>query len=297
MLTVEPLGHERPVRAHAQGVTDLLERWPGRWIGSQVTHFPGVVSYVEQFLAGVVLAPNVRPLARVQRPQRPGFVGQAVGVAIERIVRNDFGERGLGERIAPRAVYPPCPAKNWASDSPGNGEPDSRSSTSTIVAARSRRLTVSLTTRLEADATRGNDQERNMQLGLIETRSVAEYTGVLAETLAVIRDDNQPGSIQHAAPAQFVHQLADLLVEVRDAVVISIGGKRDLLRREGDRPAFLTSSQSVQTVGRRSEQTRNDVVLPSGKLVGSMGIGVVQEREERPLAVAAGATASRRILD
>ena len=37
-----------------------------------------------------------------------------------------------------------------ASDDPGKGEPASRSSTSTIVAARSRRLTVSLTTCLVA---------------------------------------------------------------------------------------------------------------------------------------------------
>ena len=45
---------------------------------------------------------------------------------------------------------PDVPSQNRASESPGNGESAAMPATSTIVAARSRRLTVSLTTRFAA---------------------------------------------------------------------------------------------------------------------------------------------------
>ena len=46
-----------------------------------------------------------------------------------------------------------------------------------------------------------------MQLGLIETRAVAENAGVLAEALTVVRGDDQPGSLQNAASPQLVDSL------------------------------------------------------------------------------------------
>ena len=63
--------------------------------------------------------------------------------------------------------------------------------------------------------------------------------------------------------AQFVHQLADLLVEVRDTIVVSIGRQTLICcgERRGNRAASPTSSRSVQTVGRRRNRTRNDVVF------------------------------------
>ena len=64
-----------------------------------------------------------------------------------------------------------------------------------------------------------------MQLGLVKTRAVAENAGVLTETFAMVRGDDQPGSLQNPAPVQLVDQLPELLIEVRDAIVISVGGK------------------------------------------------------------------------
>ena len=68
-----------------------------------------------------------------------------------------------------------------------------------------------------------------MQLGLVKTLAVAENAGVLAETLAMVRGDDQPGSLQNSAAVQLVDQFPDLLIEVRDAIVISVGGKRHTL--------------------------------------------------------------------
>ena len=65
-----------------------------------------------------------------------------------------------------------------------------------------------------------------MQLGLIETGSVAENAGVLAETFPVVRGDDQPGSVQDTTLPQLVQQLPDLFIEVGDAIVVSIDGKR-----------------------------------------------------------------------
>ncbi len=118
------------------------------------------------------------------------------------------------------------PSQCRASDDPGKGEPASRSEH-----VDDRRGQVPQTHRFLDDllgrgATRGNDQKGNVQLGLIETGSVAENAGVLAETFPVVRSDDQPGSVQNTAPPQLVQQLPDLFIEVRDAIVVSIDGKR-----------------------------------------------------------------------
>ena len=71
-----------------------------------------------------------------------------------------------------------------------------------------------------------------MQLGLVETRPVAEDARVLAEALAVVRGDDQPGSLEDAAPVELVEQLAELLVEVGDAIVVGVDAQRQVLRAE-----------------------------------------------------------------
>ena len=68
-----------------------------------------------------------------------------------------------------------------------------------------------------------------MQLGLVETRTMAENAGMLTETLAVVRGDDQPGLLQNPASLQLVDQLPELLIEIRDAVVISVDRKRHTL--------------------------------------------------------------------
>ena len=75
----------------------------------------------------------------------------------------------------------------------------------------------------------GTNNEWNVQLGLIETLAVAENAGVLTETFAVVRGDDQPCSLQDPAPVKLVDQLPELLIEIRDAIVISVGGKCHIL--------------------------------------------------------------------
>ncbi len=54
---------------------------------------------------------------------------------------------------------------------------------------------------------------------------MAEYAGVLAETFAMVRGDDQPGSLQEPATIQLVNQLPELLIEVGDAIVIGVRDK------------------------------------------------------------------------
>ena len=64
-----------------------------------------------------------------------------------------------------------------------------------------------------------------MQLGLVETHAVAKIAGVLTEAFTMVRGDDQPGSLQNPTPVQLVDQLAELLIEIRDAIVISVDGE------------------------------------------------------------------------
>ena len=90
-----------------------------------------------------------------------------------------------------------------------------------------------MTTCFVRDPTGRNDQERNVQLGLVEARAVAEDAGVLAEAFAVVRRDDQPGSLEDAAAPQLVEQLPELLVEVGDAIVIGVDDERQVGSRPG----------------------------------------------------------------
>ncbi len=69
-----------------------------------------------------------------------------------------------------------------------------------------------------------------MELRLVETRSVPEHAGFFAETLAVIRGDDHPGTIENGTAIEFVDQLAKLLIEVGDAVIVRVETETDLVR-------------------------------------------------------------------
>ena len=100
-----------------------------------------------------------------------------------------------------------------------------------------------------------------MQLGLVKTLAVAENAGVLAETFAMVRGDDQPGLLQNPAPVQLVDQLAELLVEVRDAIVISVGGEGHALgrdRRLVELPPVLDQDALI-VVGRLDPETMKPV--------------------------------------
>jgi hypothetical protein len=58
---------------------------------------------------------------------------------------------------------------------------------------------------------------------------VPENAGVLTETFTVVWGDDQPGLLQYPAPVQFIDQPPELPIEIRDAIVISVGDKCDTL--------------------------------------------------------------------
>src|SRR5262249_33589974 len=72
---------------------------------------------------------------------------------------------------------------------------------------------------------RRDEEKRNVNLGLGEALAVAQNASRLAETLPVVRGDDQPGLSQSTAALQVVDQFTDLFIEVGDAVVIGIGGE------------------------------------------------------------------------
>ena len=69
-----------------------------------------------------------------------------------------------------------------------------------------------------------------MELRLVETRPVQEHTGMFAEALAVVRGDDHPGPLEDRAAIELVDQPAELLVKVRDAVVVRVASEIDLMR-------------------------------------------------------------------
>ena len=51
---------------------------------------------------------------------------------------------------------------------------------------------------------RGNDHQRDVELGLIQARPVPEDAGMLAEALAMVRGDDHPGPFEDAATLELV---------------------------------------------------------------------------------------------
>ncbi len=111
-----------------------------------------------------------------------------------------------------------------ASDEPGKGDSLSHPSRSTTVFGTSRRLTGSSMT--TPRGTRGiAHKERDVDFGLVEAHSMAEFT-VLAELLSVVGRDDQQGVVELAPPPQLADQLTKRMVQRRDAVVIRIPSER-----------------------------------------------------------------------
>ena len=114
---------------------------------------------------------------------------------------------------------------------------------------------------------------------------------MLAEALAVVRGDDHPGPIEDRARSELVEQSAELLVEVRDAVVVGVADEREIPRRDRSCPSS-TSPGSVATRGRSLGLTPKRWIPPAGADRG-VGVVIIQEGEERPLRLAAPASQSR----
>ena len=52
---------------------------------------------------------------------------------------------------------------------------------------------------------------------------------MIAEVLAVIRGDDHQGIVEHAAPAEFLEEHPQPLIEIRNAIVIDIGGHPNIV--------------------------------------------------------------------
>ena len=122
---------------------------------------------------------------------------------------------------------------------------------------------------------------------------MAEDAGMLAEALAVVGGDDHPGRLQDAPAAQLVDQSAELLVEVRDAIVVGVADERDVLRRRARACPAATSSGSGRDSAAVARAGSEPVDAQLGELVGIVGVVEIQEGEERPLRLPAGDSQSR----
>ena len=146
---IESLRQERPSGQAVERCSHLLQNRLGGRIASQVAHLFGIFAQVKQFLVNVPLPADVRPLAVLDGSQRRALLGQtpvitlagSLGTTSASAESDDdcFGGNGGSESFQKRV-----------SESPGNGELDAEPVNSTIVAARSRRLTGSLTVCFDA---------------------------------------------------------------------------------------------------------------------------------------------------
>src|SRR5262245_45718975 len=84
---------ERPGCETAQERAHLFQRRLRGWIASKVMPLFRVVAEVEQLLASVALSADVRPLSFLYGSQWREFFGHTPGIAVERVVRNQLGER------------------------------------------------------------------------------------------------------------------------------------------------------------------------------------------------------------
>ena len=143
----------------------------------------------------------------------------------------------------------------------------------------------------------GNDQKRNVQLGLIETRAVAENAGVLAETFTVVRGDDQPGSLQNTAPVELVEQASR--AARRGPRCNRHKQRRQTPAPRGERRVLSRSHQCwIRMRWRLSVgATPKRWSPPVRQLIGVMGVEVVQEGEETAAPAAPAATASRATRD
>ncbi len=78
---------------------------------------------------------------------------------------------------------------------------------------------------LARDSTRRTDDERDVQLGIIQARTMTEAAGVLTEAFAVVCHDDQPGPFQRPQALECIQQPPELLIEVCNAIVVRPLGK------------------------------------------------------------------------
>ena len=67
------------------------------------------------------------------------------------------------------------------------------------------------------------DQQRDVDLGVVEAAGVAEEL-VLAEVFAVVGGDDHQRVVEQAVLVERIEKHAELFIEVRDAVVVGVAG-------------------------------------------------------------------------
>ena len=82
-----------------------------------------------------------------------------------------------------------------------------------------------------------------MDFPAVETARMTEEL-VLAKLLTVVRRNDHDGVAQGPSPLQFADQLAHLLIQVCNAVVVSVAGQRDLAGRESQLVGFPEPAQA-----------------------------------------------------
>ena len=121
-----------------------------------------------------------------------------------------------------------------------------------------------------------------MELRLVQARPVPEHAVILAETLAMIRSDDHPRPPKYGTAFELVDQAAELLVEIRHAIVVRVTTETDLVRRRifsASTSANRASISSPATAWIRTES----VDAHRRELIRIVCVVKIQEGEERPL--------------
>ena len=136
-LATEPLRHERTGREMAQSRAHPLERRLCGRIAREVTLFFRVRAQVEQLLAKVARHGGYKTTPpSITAPSGQAFLGKPEESRLLGSFGTTSASAGSEDACALDAAADSS-SQNRASEDPGNGEPASRPSTSTIVAARS----------------------------------------------------------------------------------------------------------------------------------------------------------------
>ena len=97
---------------------------------------------------------------------------------------------------------------------------------------------------------------------------MAEDAGMLAEALAVVGGDDHPGRFEDRTSTELVEQSAQLFIEVRDAVIVGVAGKRDIPRRDRRLVHRPPSLDHVAVAGVDGPVPRSGGSFPAGRSYG-----------------------------
>ena len=147
---IEALRQERPSGQAVQFGSHLLQNRLGGWVAGPVAHLLGIFAQVKQLLVNVLFLADIRPLAILDGSQRRTLLGQTPVITLARIVGNDLRQRRERMTILPAARRATCPSRSAIAIHQEKVSRKPSRSPSTIVAARSARLTGSLTVFLDA---------------------------------------------------------------------------------------------------------------------------------------------------